>query len=164
MSRVRRNLQLLWRSERVMAEARLKLTSRKLVLAVIAGIACLIAVSMLNLAVYWALVTVVSKPLAALIVALVNIVIAGLLIAIAQGLQPGPEEEMLREVRDIALGDLGSEVDDVQAKLLQLREDVEGVRTSVTQFVQRPTDALSPTMIVPALSAIAKLAKSKKPD
>lgn len=164
MSRVRRNLQLLWRSERVMAEARLKLTSRKLVLAVIAGIACLIAVSMLNLAAYWALITVVSKPLAALIVALVNIVIAGLLIAIAQGLQPGPEEEMLREVRDIALGDLGSEVDDVQAKLLQLREDVEGVRTSVTQFVQRPTDALSPTMIVPALSAIAKLAKSKKPD
>ena len=164
MSRVRRNLQLLWRSERVMAEARLKLISRKLVLAVIAGIACLIAVSMLNLAAYWALVTVVSKPLAALIVALVNIVIAGLLIAIAQGLQPGPEEEMLREVRDIALGDLGSEVDDVQAKLLQLREDVEGVRTSVTQFVQRPTDALSPTMIVPALSAIAKLAKSKKPD
>ena len=162
MSRVRRNLQLLWRSERVMAEARLKLISRKLVLAVIAGIACLIAVSMLNLAAYWALITVVSKPLAALIVALVNIVIAGLLIAIAQGLQPGPEEEMLREVRDIALGDLGSEVDDVQAQLLQLREDVEGVRASVTQFVQRPLDALSPTMIMPALSAIAKFAKSKK--
>ena len=162
MSRVRRNLQLLWRSERVMAEARLKLISRKLVLAVIAGIACLIAVSMLNLAAYLALITVVSKPLAALIVAVINLVIAGLLVAIAQGLQPGPEEEMLREVRDIALGDLGSEVDDVQAQLLQLREDVEGVRASVTQFVQRPLDALSPTMIMPALSAIAKFAKSKK--
>lgn len=162
MSRVRRNLQLLWRSERVMAEARLKLISRKLVLAVIAGIACLIAVSMLNLAAYLALITVVTKPLAALIVAVINLVIAGLLVAIAQGLQPGPEEEMLREVRDIALGDLGSEVDDVQAQLLQLREDVEGVRASVTQFVQRPLDALSPTMIMPALSAIAKFAKSKK--
>lgn len=162
MSRVRRNLQLLWRSERVMAEARLKLISRKLVLAVIAGIACLIAVSMLNLAAYLALITVVSKPLAALIVAVINLVIAGLLVAIAQGLQPGPEEEMLREVRDIALGDLGSEVDDVQAQLLQLREDVEGMRASVTQFVQRPLDALSPTMIMPALSAIAKFAKSKK--
>lgn len=162
MSRVRRNLQLLWRSERVMAEARLKLISRKLVLAVIAGIACLIAVSMLNLAAYLALITVVSKPLAALIVAVINLVIAGLLVAIAQGLQPGPEEEMLREVRDIALGDLGSEVDDVQAQLLRLREDVEGVRASVTQFVQRPLDALSPTMIMPALSAIAKFAKSKK--
>ena len=162
MSRVRRNLQLLWRSERVMAEARLKLISRKLVLAVIAGIACLIAVSMLNLAAYLALITVVSKPLAALIVAVINLVIAGLLVAIAQGLQPGPEEEMLREVRDIALGDLGSEVDDVQAQLLQLREDVEGMRASVTQFVQRPLDVLSPTMIMPALSAIAKFAKSKK--
>jgi hypothetical protein len=145
-----------------MAEARLKLISRKLVLAVIAGIACLIAVSMLNLAAYLALITVVSKPLAALIVAVINLVIAGLLVAIAQGLQPGPEEEMLREVRDIALGDLGSEVDDVQAQLLQLREDVEGMRASVTQFVQRPLDALSPTMIMPALSAIAKFAKSKK--
>ena len=162
MSRVRRNLQLLWRSERVMAEARLKLISRKLVLAVIAGIACLIAVSMLNLAAYLALITVVSKPLAALIVAVINLVIAGLMVAIAQGLQPGPEEEMLREVRDIALGDLGSEVDDVQAQLLRLREDVEGVRASITQFVQRPLDALSPTMIMPALSAIAKFAKSKK--
>ena len=57
MSRVRRNLQLLWRSERTMAEARLKLTSHKLILAVIAGMACLIAVGMLNLAAYLALIT-----------------------------------------------------------------------------------------------------------
>lgn len=162
MNRITRNLQLLWRSERVLAEAKLKLSSRKLILVVAAGIAFLFALCMLNVAGYLALASEVTKPLAALIVALVNLLLAGLLLAVAHGLRPAPEEEMVQEVRDIALGELGAEMDAVQAKLLKLSDDVDGVRASINKFVQRPLDALSPAVIVPALAALTKLARSRK--
>ena len=157
-----RNLQLFWRAERVLAEARIKLTTKKLILGVVAGIACLFAWGMLNIAGYFALEPSAGKAGAALIVGLIDVVIAGLLVAVAQALQPGPEEDMVREVRDMAVGEIGAEVEDVQQKLLQLRDDVEGVRTSITEFMQRPLDALSPALIGPALMAVTKLIKAKK--
>ena len=162
MSTMTRNLQLLWRAERVLTEARIKLTTRKLILGVIAGIACLFAGGMLNIAGYFALEPSVGKAWAAFIVGMIDVVMAGLLVAVAQALQPGPEEDMVREVRDMAVGEIGAEVEDVQQKLLQLRDDVEGVRTSITQFMQRPLDALSPSVIGPALMAVTKLIKAKK--
>ena len=162
MSTMTRNLQLLWRAERVLTEARIKLTTRKLILGVIAGIACLFAWGMLNIAGYFALEPSVGKAWAAFIVGMIDVVMAGLLVAVAQALQPGPEEDMVREVRDMAVGEIGAEVEDVQQKLLQLRDDVEGVRTSITQFMQRPLDALSPSVIGPALMAVTKLIKAKK--
>lgn len=162
MSAMTRNLQLLWRSERVLVESRLKLTTRKLVLGVVAGIACLFAWGMLNIAGYFALEPLTGKAWSALIVGVADIVFAVLLIMIAQGLQPAPEEDMVREVRDMALAEIGTEVDDVQAKLLQLRDDVEGVRDSISHFVNRPLDALSPAMIGPALAILTNLVKAKK--
>ena len=162
MSTMTRNLQLLWRAERVLAEARIKLMTRKLVLGVIAGIACLFAWGMLNIAGYFALEPSVGKAWAAFIIGMIDVVIAGLLVAVAQALQPGPEEDMVREVRDMAVGEIGAEVEDVQQKLLQLRDDVEGVRTSITEFMQRPLDVLSPSVIGPALMAVTKLIKAKK--
>jgi len=162
MSTMTRNLQLFWRAERVLAEARIKLTTKKLILGVVAGIACLFAWGMLNIAGYFALEPSAGKAGAALIVGLIDVVIAGLLVAVAQALQPGPEEDMVREVRDMAVGEIGAEVEDVQQKLLQLRDDVEGVRTSITEFMQRPLDALSPAVIGPALMAVTKLIKAKK--
>jgi outer membrane murein-binding lipoprotein Lpp len=162
MSRVTRNLQLLWRSERVLAEARFKLISRKMVMAVMAGIAGLFALGMFNMAGYFALEQSVGSPAAALIVGIVDVLVAGLLLAVAQGLQPGPEEDMVREVRDMAINEIGADVEDVQQKLVQLRDDVEAVRSNITGFVQRPLDAISPAVIIQALSAISKLVKSGK--
>ncbi len=162
MNAMSRNLQLLFRSERVLTEARIKLTTRKLILGVVAGIAGLFAWGMLNIAAYFALEPVTGKAWAAAIAGGVDIAIAAILVAIAQNLQPAPEEDMVREVRDMALGEIGNEVENVQARLMQLRDDVVGVRTSISQFVNRPLDALSPALIGPALAAVTKLVKSNK--
>ena len=162
MSTITRNLQLFWRAERVLAEARIKLTTRKIILGVVAGIACLFAWGMLNVAGYFALEPAVGKAWAAFIVGAVDIVLAALLVLVAQGLQPGPEEDMVREVRDMALGEMAAEVEDVQKKLVQFREDVEGLGSSISDFVQRPFESFAPSVIGPAVMTIIKLLKSKK--
>ena len=162
MSAITRNIQLLWRTERVLAEARLKLATRKLILGVVAGIACLFAWGMLNIAGFFALEPIVDKGWAAFIIGAIDILIAVLLGTFAQNLAPAPEEDMVREVRDLALDQIGAEVEDVQTKLVQMRDDIEGVHANITQFVNRPMDILSPAMIGPALMAITKLLKAKK--
>lgn len=162
MNNITRNLHLLWRAERVLAESRLKLITRKLILGVIAGIAGLFAWGMLNIAAYFALEPVTGKAWAACIVGIADVVIAVILIAFAQGLQSAPEENMVVEVRDMALAEIGVEVDDVQQKLLQVRDDVEGVRENIAAFVQRPLDVFSPALVGPILTTITKLLKAKK--
>ncbi len=160
MSTIKRNLQLLWRTERILAEARLKLTSRKLILAVGAGIAVLFALGMFNLAALFALESSLGLPGAAALVGLINIVAAGLILAIAQGLRPADEEDMVREVRDLAIGEIGGEIEEVRVAFAQLRGDIEGMRKSVSGFIKSPADAISPAMIMSGLSAVSKLVKS----
>ena len=162
MSTIKRNLELLWRSEKILAEARLKLTSRKLTLAVGAGIAGLFAVGMFNLAALFALEPSVGIAAAAALVGFINIIVAGLFLAIAQGLRPAEEEAMVREVRDMAIGEIGGEIEEVQAAFTNLRNDVESLGASIRSLVKNPAEALSPTMILSAISAISKLLKSDK--
>ena len=162
MSNVGRNLKLLWRSEKILSEAKLGLTSRKLILGVAAGIAGLFACGMINLALFFAFEPEVGSAWAAGIVGALNIILATILVVVAQSLKPAPEEEMVREVRDIALAELASEVEDVQLKLLQLRDDVKTARNGITQFVNRPMDVLTPAMIGPAIATVSKLMKSRK--
>jgi len=164
MSRVTRNLQLLLRSERVLAEMQLKLMTRKAVLGAAAAIATLLALAMFNVAGYFALAQPLGSPSAALIVGLVDTLIAGLLVVVAQALQSGPEEDMVREIREMALSELGTEIDDVQQRVAQMGENVETVRSNVANFVQRPLDVLLPQLIVPAISAVTKLARASKKE
>jgi len=162
MSQVTRNLQLFLRSERVLAETQFKLISRKLVLLALAVIACLLALAMFNVAGYYALMPALGSPQAALIVALIDTLFAALLGAGALLLRPGPEEEIVREVREMAIAELGADLDEVQQKLVRMGDSVERVTTSVTNLVQNPLDTLLPHLVVPAITAITKVARSDK--
>ena len=65
---------------------------------------------MLNVAGYQALAGVVSKPVAAVIVAVVNLVLAGLLALLAGKSNVESEIAPVSEVRDLALKDLKAEI------------------------------------------------------
>ena len=95
-------------------------------------------------------------------VGFIDIIAAGLILAIAQGLQPADEEDMVREVRDLAIGEIGGEIEEVQVAFAQLRGDIEGMRKSVSGFIKSPADAISPAMIVSGLSAVSKLVRPGK--
>ena len=97
-----------------------------------------------------------------LVVGFIDIIAAGLILAIAQGLQPADEEDMVREVRDLAIGEIGGEIEEVQVAFAQLRGDIEGMRKSVSGFIKSPADAISPAMIVSGLSAVSKLVRPGK--
>jgi hypothetical protein len=162
MSRLSRNLKLFLRSERVLAEMQVGLVSRKAVLLGGAMVAGLLALAMANVAGFFALAPSLGSPGAASVVALVDAVAAGLLAVVAVSLQPGREEDVVREVRDMALDEIGAELEVVQQRLAQVGDNVERVGTSVARFVQDPLELLLPHLVVPTVNAITSIAKSRK--
>ncbi len=63
---------------------------------------------------------------------------------------------------DLAIGEIGGEIEEVQVAFAQLRGDIEGMRKSVSGFIKSPADAISPAMIVSGLSAVSKLVRPGK--
>lgn len=156
MDRFIRSLRILWRSERLLAEQEFRLGTQRVQLNLLASLVAVIALVMLSLAMFYALAPLWGNALAALAVAGVDLVVALALSAYARSLQPPAEVAMIKEMRDMALGDLEDEFESAEAELLSVKEDVQ-------KFIANPVDALLPGILGPLLSAIARgLASSKK--
>jgi hypothetical protein len=108
-----RNLRVILRSEGILARSHVQLTSRKLILAVVAGIAALFALGLLNIAAFFALELEMSEVWAALILGGANLLIAAAVIVVAVNLGPGHEAEMARDFRNMAIAEIATPVSGV---------------------------------------------------
>ena len=117
MNSLTRNLNILWRSERLLAEAEWRRSSRQITILVLAGVFGLLALIMLNVAGFYWLATTYGTAQAALAVAAADIVIAAILAVSAQSLKTAPETDMIREFRDSALAEIETEAEAFQTHL-----------------------------------------------
>ena len=152
-----RNLKLLWKSDRMLAEIRLKLVAQKIVLFVLAGLGGLFALGMLNMAVFFAIQETLGSAIAALLVGLGNLLLAGILLLVVQRLDTGPEAKIVEEVREMALADIEAEAKAFQSELRLVRDEIADMRSGITSLVKNPMDVLTPRLLLPATAALAKL-------
>jgi hypothetical protein len=157
-----RNLRILWRTERLLAEQRLRQVVRRVSLLSLAAVLGLFAVAMLNVAGYLYLVPLVEPTGAALVVAAADAVVAALLALAGLPQKPGPEVRVLEEIRDMALSDLETEARSVQNDLRHVRTEIEDMRQAVTSFARNPLEGVSPQLIAPVISMLTNLLRSKK--
>lgn len=162
MSNTTQNLKILWESERILRSAQWRITSQKISYAVIAGITGLFGIGMLNIALFFWLENSLGKPQAALLVATVNILIAVILLLVANAIKPSPELDMVRGFRDSAMSGLEGEAQVALASITQMADDLQGVQKTISGFVQNPASALSPSVLIPAISALSSLLGSGK--
>ena len=152
-----RNLKLLWKSDRMLAEIRLKLVAQKIVLFVFAGLGGLFALGMLNMAIFFAIQETLGSAIAALLVGLGNLLLAGILLLVVQRLDTGPEARVVEEVREMALADIEAEAKAFQSELRLVRDEIADMRSGITNLVKNPMDVLTPRLLLPATAALAKL-------
>ena len=155
-----RHLKVLWTSERMLGELKLRVFTHKIILGALGALAGLFGMGMLNLAVFFALEVSQGKALAALYVALGNLVIAVVFVAIAQRLAPGPEAKVVEEVREMALADIEAEAKAVQEELRLVRDDIMGMRATISNLIRNPMEALAPKMLFPLIAAVTQLIKN----
>jgi hypothetical protein len=111
---------------------------------------------MLSVAAFFALAPYWGHALAALTIGGADILLAVALIVSARSLGTLPEVEMVREVRDMALGDIESEIALAEAELAALKDGIH-------RFVRDPVEALLPGAIGPLMGAVVRgLGSGKK--
>lgn len=137
MNRISRNISIVLRSERLIAQRHLAVLRRQTGLMAAAGIAAAVGLVMLNVAAYFALATQVSQSTAALIVALANILVAGILVAVASKSNVAGETAAVAEVRDMAL-------EDIEAELRLVAEEAKEAAEALKNMAKDPLGTLAP--------------------
>jgi len=137
-----KHLRALWRTDRIIADIRLRHMLVGLGLRAFAALIAAFGLLMLELSAYFALVQIWSAISAAAILGVVNFAIAAILFAVAARPPSGRELELATEIH-------GSAVDALQLEARALQSQVSGA-------VHNPLNGILPLLIVPLISIIIK--------
>ncbi|NDR59146.1 phage holin family protein [Aliiruegeria sabulilitoris] len=149
MNRIARNFQIILRSEKLIASRQVAVATRKGGLFGAAALMGGIAVVFLNVAAYLVLAARLEPAMAALIVASANLVLAGILIALAKGMSADRDVEAVSEVRDMAMADLEGELQEATDEIRELAQNVR-------KMTRDPFSSASLSVIGPLLSLLLK--------
>jgi len=153
MKRISRNISIILRAERLIAQRHLAILRRQTGLLAAAGLVAGLGIIMLNMAGYLALSTEVSPALAALIVAAVNLVLAGILASLAGNANAETETAPVAEVRDLAMEDLEAEF---QHAVDEAKTAVDGIK----RMANDPLGLIAPGVAGAVAKAVVKNLKS----
>jgi hypothetical protein len=151
-------IRLLTRAEMTLAKANARrMAARSRLYAIAVGM-ILLTVIMINIAAYEYLSTFKGEATAALLVALANAILAVIVIFAASRIQAGPEEEMVKEIRELALSELSADADGIRQSFAQIGSDLERIRSGFSS-VSGGLGSLSP--VIGLLTSMLKKQKGK---
>lgn len=137
-----KNLRVLWRADRIIAELRMRHLLVGFGLRAFAGLIAAFGLLMLELSAYFALVQIWSAISAAAILGAVNLALAALLFAIAARPPARRELELATEIH-------GSSIDALQLEARALQSELSGM-------VHHPLNSALPLLLVPLITIIIK--------
>jgi membrane protein implicated in regulation of membrane protease activity len=142
---VLKHLRVLWRTDRIIADIRMRHLLVGMGLRAFAALIAAFGLLMLELAAYFALVQIWSAIAAAAILGAVNFVIAAILFAIAARPPSGRELELANEIHN-------SSVEALQLEARALQSQVSGA-------IHHPLNGILPLLVVPLITIIIKSLK-----
>jgi hypothetical protein len=143
-----KNLRALWRTDRIIAELRMRHMLVGLGLRAFAALIAAFGLLMLELAAYFALVQIWSAISAAAILGLANFVIAAVLFVVAGRPPAGRELELANEIH-------GSAVDALQT-------EARGMQQQFAGMVHHPLNSALPLILVPLITIIVRSLKKSR--
>jgi putative superfamily III holin-X len=143
-----KNLRVLWRADRIIAEIRMRHMLIGLGLRAFAALIAAFGLLMLELSAYFALVQIWSAILAAAILGGVNFVIAAILFMIAARPPSGRELELASEIH-------GSAVDALQI-------EARAVQSQFSGMIHHPLNSALPMLLVPLITIIVRSLRKPK--
>lgn len=140
-----KHLRVLWRTDRIIADIRMRHLLVGLGLKAFAALIAAFGLLMLELSAYFGLVQIWSAIYAAAILGVVNFVIAALLFLVAARPPSGRELELASEIH-------GASVEALQIEARALQSHVSGA-------IHNPLNGILPLMIIPLITIIIKSLK-----
>jgi hypothetical protein len=142
-----KHLRALWRTDRIIADIRLRHLLVGLGLRAFAALIAAFGLLMLEVSAYFALVQVWNAIVAAAVLGLINFAIAGLLLLIAARPPSGRDIELANEIH-------GASIDALQQEASAFQSQMSGI-------VNNPLNGILPLLIVPLVTIIIKSLKKQ---
>ncbi len=162
MDDLMRDLQVLWKADSLIGRIWLNVIARRLGLLVFAALIAVFGLGMANVAGFYGLQPAYGFVWSAAIVAIVDFVLAALVLWLASRAQPGHDLELAHEVRKMAMASLVSDTGDVRLAVDSIRQDIQQTRDTIAGFVQNPLNAATERLLVPAALSLLRGLRSKK--
>ncbi len=125
-------LRLLAKAEAILFRVNLQRTLRQVLFSLAALLLAILALGMLNVAFYQYLIPRLDSAGAALVVALVDLLIAAAVLVVA-GRQPvGAEHDAAKELRERIMADLAADAERVKVQLTELHDDIRQIRATAS--------------------------------
>lgn len=140
-----KNLRVLWRTERIIAEMRLRHMLVGMGMRAFAALIGAFALLMFELAAYFALVQIINAIAAAAILGAVNLAIALLLLFIASRRSLGQELTLANEIHDSAVD--------------SLQREAQAAQSQVNRLMHHPLEGVLPLLVPLITAAISHLRK-----
>jgi hypothetical protein len=157
-------LRILARAEITLARINLQRAANRAVMYAIAIGLVRLAVVMINIGAYQLLAETLSNAVAAFLVAAANGVLAAMLLLAARLLQPGPEEKMVHEIREMALAEVTADVDEMKANFAQLGADVKRIRTGFSALGSGGRIGIGLVGLAPVIATIIESLKQRRKE
>ncbi len=153
-------LNLLLRSEKALLKLEMNKKGRQVVLTAVGIIAVLATLVMLNITAYLHFVESFTPFHAALILTVVDLVLAILFFVLAARQELGKEAEAISDIRDYALKELSVEVEDIKQEAAEIRESFSKVSGGISSVFNRDFSAVK--ALIPIVEMFVKSRKKGK--
>jgi len=153
-------LRILAKAEMVLFRLTLRRTVRQAVFSLAAVLLAVLAVGMLNVALYQFLVPRLDGSGAGLAVALVDLVIAAAVFLAAGRQQQGHEYDAANKLREMIIADLTADADRIKAQFTELHDDIRQIRATATGLLN--PGGFNLASIAPWLMMLFRVLRSRK--
>jgi len=131
-----KKLRLLAKAEAILVRLHLRRAVRQVSLVLGAALFGLLALAMLNVALYLLLAPRIDPALAAFAVAGMDLLVGVAAVVAAGRLELGPEAETAEMIRDRASNEIAADAERLRAQLDDLGQDIKRIRAAVTGITQ----------------------------
>ena len=157
-----RDLQVLRKADFLIAKIWFGVLLRRSGSVAFAGLIAVFGLGMANVAGFYALQGPLGSVWAAAIVAVVDFVIAAIVLLVASNSRPGPEIDLAFDVRKMAVESIQTDARDLKQTIDALGQEIRDVKANIVGFAHNPLDVAAQKLLVPAALSLIKGMRSKK--
>ena len=157
-----RDLQVLRKADFLIGKIWVGVLARRFGLFAFAGLIAVFGLGMANVAGFYALQVSAGPIWGAAIVAIVDLVIAAIVLQVAANARPGPEIELAFDVRKMAIDAIQGDTRDLKLTVDALGQEIREVKANIVGFAHNPLDVAAQKLLVPAALSIIKGMRSKR--
>jgi hypothetical protein len=156
------NLKILARAELTLARMDLQRAAYRATLYAVSIGMLLIALVMVNVGAYQLLAETYGNAVAAFLVAAGDGLLAAMMLLAVRRLKPGPEEQKVREIRDTALAEFTTQIDEIEADFALLGADLKRFRTGFSALRTGGSIGIGLLGVAPVIARIIESIKQRR--